>query len=130
MPERLVVRTQLGKRKMNCSEITAGSDQKHISSAAISCSTGAAPRQFVFREAGQIEVEIQLVQLCQFEGQPLVIPARQRGRLVIGDTMCLGLGRCQSDGDVDRDTLQAELDRGLVGVCPTMMTPASSTTMG
>jgi hypothetical protein len=42
------------------------------------------PKEILFREAGEIEVEIQLVQLRQFDGQPLVIPARQRGRLVIG----------------------------------------------
>ena len=50
----------------------------------------------------------------QLQGQLVVVPLRQRGGLVVGDAVGLGLGRAQADGDVDGDRLQPQLQGGLV----------------
>ena len=72
------------------------------------------PQQLVGGEAGQVQVEVHLLELGQLERQLVVVPARHRGRLVVGDAVRLGLRRRQADGHVDRDFFQAQLQRRLV----------------
>ena len=72
------------------------------------------PQHFVVREAGQVQVEVHLLQLSQFLGQPVVVPVGDGRRLVVGDAVCFGLGRRQAAGDMNGHLGHVQLDGRLV----------------
>ncbi len=62
----------------------------------------------------KVEVEVHLLQLGQLADQLVVVPGRQRRGLVVREPVRLDLGRRQAHGHVDRDRVQAQLQRRLV----------------
>ncbi len=65
-------------------------------------------------ETGHIQVDIHLLQFGQLQGQQVIVPLRQTGRLVIGDSVCFDLSRRKTGRDVHRDFFQSQFERCLV----------------
>ena len=64
--------------------------------------------QLVLVEAEQAEVVVHALQLGQLDGEQVVIPIRNVGRLVVANAVGLDLLGRQIFGDVNRNFLQAE----------------------
>ena len=56
--------------------------------------------QFVGGEADEIEIEVELLELGQLHGEPVVIPLGQGGSLVVSDAVGLGLRTSRYGSDV------------------------------
>ena len=79
----------------------------------------------------QVQVEVQLLQVGQFDRQQVVVPVGERRRLVVGDAVGLDLRgrqvrRRRGPALRSRPSFSAAFQR----VWPTMITPSSSTTIG
>ena len=66
-------------------------------------------RELLIREPGQHQVEVEALQIAEFNGQQFEVPAGVQRQLVIGDDICLLLGLAPALGDHGRDLGQAQL---------------------
>ena len=69
--------------------------------------------EFVLVKAGQLQVEVQVLQVLEFQGQQFLVPVRQLRHAIDADAERLDLGVGQVIGEQDGDGGELELARGL-----------------